>query len=150
MLFDASDATDDALTAPFKTVPDSMFTLFRVMSGAQSDAEAAALDSIMDDIPTFKFAFVFFMVTSSWTLLSILTAVVSENMISTTSGQEKEILLMSEEEDRKRHVQEGACQLSLLAHLYTMFIVIAIKNNLELICFVPIFRLTRLLPPART
>lgn len=40
-------------------------------------------------------AFVFFMVTSSWTLLSILTAVVSENMISTTSGQEKEILLMS-------------------------------------------------------
>ena len=33
-----------------------MFTLFRVMSGAQSDAEAAALDSIMDDIPTFKFA----------------------------------------------------------------------------------------------
>lgn len=106
MLFDASDATDDALTAPFKTVPDSMFTLFRVMSGAQSDAEAAALDSIMDDIPTFKFAFVFFMVTSSWTLLSILTAVVSENMISTTSGQEKEILLMSEEEDRKRHVQD--------------------------------------------
>ena len=34
-----------------------MFTLFRVMSGAQSDAEAAALDSIMDDIPTFKFVF---------------------------------------------------------------------------------------------
>eukprot|EP00438_Fugacium_kawagutii_P034699 Skav231170 [mRNA] locus=scaffold3252:311661:317917:- [translate_table: standard] len=58
MLFDASDSTDDALTAPFKT------------------------------------AFVFFMVTSSWTLLSILTAVVSENMISTTSGQEKEILLI--------------------------------------------------------
>eukprot|EP00434_Breviolum_minutum_P008973 symbB.v1.2.007905.t1/scaffold491.1/size196728/9 len=106
MLFDASDTTDDSLTAPFRTVPDSMFTLFRVMSGAQSDAEAAALDSIMDDIPTFKFAFVFFMVTSSWTLLSILTAVVSENMISTTSGQEKEILLMSEEEDRKRHVQD--------------------------------------------
>ena len=70
------------------------------MSGAQSDAEAAALGSIMDDIPTYKFAFVFFMVTSSW------TAVVSENMTSTTSGQEKEILLMSEEEDRKRHVQD--------------------------------------------
>ena len=31
---------------------------------------------IMSNIPTFKFAFVFFMVTSSWTLLSILTAVV--------------------------------------------------------------------------
>lgn len=32
---------------------------------------------IMSNIPTFKFAFVFFMVTSSWTLLSILTAVAS-------------------------------------------------------------------------
>ena len=32
---------------------------------------------IMSNIPTFKFAFVFFMVTSSWTLLSILTAVES-------------------------------------------------------------------------
>ena len=29
-------------------VQQGMFTLFRVMSGAQSDAEAAALDSIMD------------------------------------------------------------------------------------------------------
>ncbi|CAJ1375766.1 unnamed protein product [Effrenium voratum] len=105
MIFDPEEHAEE-LTAPFRTVPDSMFTLFRVMSGAQSDAEAAALDMIMDDIPTFKFAFVFFMVTSSWTLLSILTAVVSENMISTTSGQEKEILLMSEEEDRKRHVQD--------------------------------------------
>ena len=86
-----------------------MFTLFRVMSGAQSDSESAALDSaldwfrlvhsetpanrlaqsvqncckhllgIMDNIPTFKFAFVFFMVTSSWTLLSILTAVVAHS-----------------------------------------------------------------------
>eukprot|EP00913_Durusdinium_trenchii_P018620 g17498.t1 len=108
MIFDSDQAVDEALISPFKTVPDSMFTLFRVMSGAQSDGESEALDSIMDNIPTFKFAFVFFMVTSSWTLLSILTAVVSENMISTTSVQEKEIQLMSEEEDRKlkRHIQD--------------------------------------------
>lgn len=106
MIFDSDQAVDEALISPFKTVPDSMFTLFRVMSGAQSDGESEALDSIMDNIPTFKFAFVFFMVTSLWTLLSILTAVVSENMISTTSVQEKEIQLMSEEEDRKRHIQD--------------------------------------------
>ncbi|CAE7368957.1 OGT [Symbiodinium natans] len=106
MIFEAGEEVDEALILPFKTVPDSMFTLFRVMSGAQSDSESAALDSIMDNIPTFKFAFVFFMVTSSWTLLSILTAVVSENMISTTSSQEKEIQLMSEEEDRKRHIED--------------------------------------------
>ncbi|CAK9019327.1 Muscle calcium channel subunit alpha-1 (MDL-alpha-1) [Durusdinium trenchii] len=97
---------DEALISPFKTVPDSMFTLFRVMSGAQSDEESEALDRIMSNIPTFKFAFVFFMVTSSWTLLSILTAVVSENMISTTAVQETEIQLMSEEEDRKGHIED--------------------------------------------
>lgn len=106
MIFEDPQAVDVSLISPFKTVPDSMFTLFRVMSGAQSDSESEALDSIMSNIPTFKFAFVFFMVTSSWTLLSILTAVVSENMISTTSVQEKEIQLMSEEEDRKRHVED--------------------------------------------
>mmetsp|Transcript_65503 Transcript_65503/g.153251 ORF Transcript_65503/g.153251 Transcript_65503/m.153251 type:complete len:659 (-) Transcript_65503:50-2026(-) len=109
MIFPADDEDAESLkelTTPFRTVPDSMFTLFRVMSGAQSDSESAALDHIMESIPTFKFAFVFFMVTSSWTLLSILTAVVSENMISTTSSQEKEIQLMSEEEDRKRHIQD--------------------------------------------
>jgi len=106
MIFEDAQAVDESLISPFKTVPDSMFTLFRVMSGAQSDGESEALDSIMSNIPTFKFAFVFFMVTSSWTLLSILTAVVSENMISTTSVQEKEIQLMSEEEDRKRHVED--------------------------------------------
>jgi len=83
-----------------------MFTLFRVMSGAQSDLESRAIDGIMDTVPTIKFAFVFFMVTSSWTLLSILTAVVSENMISTTGAQEQEILLTTAEEDRRRHVGE--------------------------------------------
>ncbi|CAJ1394592.1 unnamed protein product [Effrenium voratum] len=106
MIFEMGQDVDESLILPFKTVPDSMFTLFRVMSGAQSDSESAALDSIMDNIPTFKFAFVFFMVTSSWTLLSILTAVVSENMISTTAVQEKEIQLMSEEEDRRKHIAD--------------------------------------------
>eukprot|EP00931_Biecheleriopsis_adriatica_P044467 TRINITY_DN25436_c0_g6_i1.p1 TRINITY_DN25436_c0_g6~~TRINITY_DN25436_c0_g6_i1.p1 ORF type:complete len:693 (+),score=118.43 TRINITY_DN25436_c0_g6_i1:52-2079(+) len=104
MLF-KDDYVDEEIIAPFKTVGDSMFTLFRVMSGAESDAEAQAIDSIMAALPILKFWFVFFMVTSSWTLLSILTAVVSENMISTTGNQEKELLLCSAEEDRQEHIK---------------------------------------------
>jgi len=91
---------------PFLTVPDSMFTLFRVMSGSPSDDEAHALDALMVELPTIKFAFVFFMITSSWTLLSILTAVVSENMISTTGEQEYEMKLASDEEDRAHLTNE--------------------------------------------
>ena len=107
MLGPQAEESFHGISAVNAEVPDSMFTLFRVMSGAQSDSESAALDSawdsktcpillhksvsgtgwykarepsqgIMDNIPTFKFAFVFFMVTSSWTLLSILTAVVAK------------------------------------------------------------------------
>merc|ERR1719359_2222164 len=90
----------------FKTVPDSMFTLFRVMSGAESDEEAQAIDSLMTALPTVKFAFIFFMVTSSWTLLSILTAVVSDNMISTTGQQVEELKIASDDEDRQEHKRE--------------------------------------------
>jgi len=106
MLFsDPSQISEDILE-PFSTVPDSMFTLFRVMSGAASDQEAHAIDDLMSKLPTLKFAFVFFLITSSWTLLSILTAVVSENMISTTGQQEYEMKLASDEEDRANHMHE--------------------------------------------
>lgn len=106
MAFPEGSNIDESLTVPFKTVADSMFTLFRVMSGAQSDAEAAAMDELMARLPTIKFAFVFFMVTSSWTLLSILTAVVSENMITTTGQQEEELKIATAEEDRRQHIKE--------------------------------------------
>eukprot|EP00811_Abedinium_folium_P004779 NODE_1439_length_2477_cov_7.934468.p1 GENE.NODE_1439_length_2477_cov_7.934468~~NODE_1439_length_2477_cov_7.934468.p1 ORF type:complete len:739 (+),score=170.61 NODE_1439_length_2477_cov_7.934468:88-2217(+) len=95
---------DSAVVRPFATVPDSMFTLFRVMSGASSESEAYALDTLMAEIPTMKFGFVFFMIASSWTLLSILTAVVSENMITTTSGQEEERRIQTADEDRIQHI----------------------------------------------
>merc|ERR1719174_1477071 len=90
----------------FRTVPDSMFTLFRFMSGAQSDEEAYAIDELMTSLPSVKFAFVFFMVTSSWTLLSILTAVVSDNMISTTGQQVEEMKIASDDEDRIEQTRE--------------------------------------------
>jgi len=96
----------------FSTVPNSMFTLFRVMSGAESAEEAGAIDSLMKTVPSVKCAFVMFMVFSSWTLLSILTAVVSEHMISTTAEQELQMRLQSDEEDRISH----HAQLSELFH----------------------------------
>merc|ERR1711881_22439 len=83
-----------------------MFTLFRIMSGASSGQEAQAMDALMNELPTVKFGFIFFMVTSSWTLLSILTAVVSENMISTCGNQAEELKMISHEEDRKRHMAD--------------------------------------------
>ena len=55
------------------------------MSG-WSLALASFLQDIMESIPTFKFAFVFFMVTSSWTLLSILTAVASQRQGTKPGG----------------------------------------------------------------
>merc|ERR1719245_2984257 len=82
-----------------------MFTLFRQMSSGLPDDEMAALDELMDQLPAAKFAFVFFMVTSSWTLLSILTAVVSENMISTTEQQEALMRMATAEEDRKEQLR---------------------------------------------
>jgi len=105
MLFPEGHVPDDILV-PFRTVPDSMFTLFRVMSGASSDEEAVAIDDLMQALPSVKFAFVFFMISSSWTLLSILTAVVSENMISTTEAQQEKMMIASAEEDRVGHIEQ--------------------------------------------
>jgi len=76
------------------------------MSGAASEEEATAIDELMKALPTVKFAFVFFMITSSWTLLSILTAVVSENMITCTGQQEEEMKIASAEEDRLTHTKD--------------------------------------------
>jgi len=105
---------DDEILMPFSNVPESMFTLFRVMSGAASDKEAFSIDELMKEVPSVKFAFVFFMVTSSWTLLSILTAVVSENMISTTQQQYEDLKLSLFEEDRLMQAKELAVLFSEL------------------------------------
>merc|ERR1711964_687668 len=106
MIFPQEDDVTEVIIKPFKTVPDSMFVLFRVMSGSNSEDETLAIDQLMLKFPSMKFAFVFFMVTSSWTLLSILTAVVSENMITTTSAQQHEYEFASAEDDRNQHIKE--------------------------------------------
>jgi len=105
MAFGPDEHINEDVVLPFSTVPESMFTLFRVMSSNESEQEATAIDSVLEALPTLKFAFVFFMITSSWTLLSILTAVVSENMITSTGVQEHEMKLQCEEEDRAHHIE---------------------------------------------
>lgn len=90
----------------FSSVPVSMFTLFRCMSGSSTLEESAALDELTRDFTIARFGFVFFMVFSSWTLLSILTAVVSENMITTTGAQQLEMKIMASEEDRRTHIEQ--------------------------------------------
>jgi len=94
------------IMTPFRTVPDSMFMLFKLMSGMQTDDDAAKVDLLMHAMPTVKFVFVWFTVTSSWTLLSILTAVVSDNMITTTARQEKFLQMTNADVDRKEHDEE--------------------------------------------
>merc|ERR1719272_1089724 len=103
LLFSAHSATEEAMMVPFRTVPDSMFMLFKFMSGSQTDDDAATMEGLMIAMPMTKFIFVWFTVTSSWTLLSILTAVVSDNMISTTEKQEKLLSIANADEERAEH-----------------------------------------------
>eukprot|EP00927_Polykrikos_kofoidii_P005832 TRINITY_DN12327_c0_g1_i3.p1 TRINITY_DN12327_c0_g1~~TRINITY_DN12327_c0_g1_i3.p1 ORF type:complete len:788 (-),score=112.36 TRINITY_DN12327_c0_g1_i3:67-2226(-) len=102
-------AQSPEVVGPFKSVPESMFTLFRIMSSASSASEQFALERVLQSWPFGRFAFAFFLVTSSWTLLSILTAVVSENMITTTGEQEMERRIISAELDRSNHKSALSC-----------------------------------------
>lgn len=88
----------------FRTVADSMFTLFRLMTGMPSEAEQIAVDRLMDSLPFTRFFFIFFIISSTWTLLSTLTAVISENMITTSEQQKQELALASADEDHENRI----------------------------------------------
>mmetsp|Transcript_132362 Transcript_132362/g.411452 ORF Transcript_132362/g.411452 Transcript_132362/m.411452 type:complete len:797 (-) Transcript_132362:94-2484(-) len=66
----------------FHSVPDSIFVLFTVMDGHKS-----ILDPLLDSLPLTKVIFMAFVMVSEWAMLSILTAVVSENMIAVTEAR---------------------------------------------------------------
>lgn len=90
----------------FRTVADSMFTLFRLMTGMPSETEQVAVDQLMDSLPFTRFSFIFFVVSSTWILLSTLTAVISENMITTAQQQKQELALASADEDHENRIQQ--------------------------------------------
>jgi len=67
----------------FGSVTGSMFLLFRVMNGDQGPIEP-----LFSTLPL-RFLCVTYVVVSNWAVLAILTAVVSENMITATREHEK-------------------------------------------------------------
>lgn len=72
---------DEEALAPFTSVLEAMFVLFLAMNG-----DVDRLKPLMDLRPVMKLFTLTFMVISSWAILSILTAVVSENMIHTAGA----------------------------------------------------------------
>merc|ERR1719426_771420 len=89
----------------FPSVPQSMFVLFKVMNG-----DTEQVEPLFHACPLSKLVFVLYMVVSSWAILSILTAVVSENMIQATEHHRNEL----EEEKaftRDREVREYLANL---------------------------------------
>jgi len=76
------------------------------MNGAQTADDDCAIDDLMARVPVLKLAFVFFLIHSSWALLAILTAVVSDNIIVTTSQQDVLLQLQLAEETHKEHVRQ--------------------------------------------
>jgi len=69
--------TEDAKEL-FGSVLQSMFVLFKLMSGDQG-----VVDPLLSQLCV-KVLFLFFIILANWIMLAILTAVVSDNMISTT------------------------------------------------------------------
>jgi len=95
----------DGIKAVFGTVSGSMFVLFQVMNGKEN-----ILEPLFKVIPYMKVMFVIFMVLTSWALLSILTAVLSENMIMVTQRQEKE----AREYDEKSKLEQARAKVEAL------------------------------------
>ncbi|CAE7733548.1 unnamed protein product [Symbiodinium necroappetens] len=69
----------------FPTVGTSMFVLFKVMN-----ADTQPLDPLLNAMPISKLFTAWFMILSNWAILAILTAVVSENLISACTDHRKQ------------------------------------------------------------
>lgn len=86
----------EEVAAIFPSVFQAFFILFKLMNG-----DGDALEPLLTAMPLTKAFFLFYMVVSTWAILSILTAVVSENMIATTEASREESEAQHEEDRRK-------------------------------------------------
>lgn len=92
---------DPEVMAVFPNIFDSFFVLFKAMNG-----DWGSLEPLFVALPWSKVVLFLYTVLSTWGILSILTAVVSENMISTTNAVEAEEEELQQREDSERKEQE--------------------------------------------
>jgi len=87
-----------AVLAKFRTVPDSIFTLFQVTTTDNWNLIARPVIALNK---YWRFFFIVFIAFASWIMISVLTAVASDSMIAATSDrkeQERQLRLKRERE----------------------------------------------------
>merc|ERR1719510_1658182 len=84
-MVDGAEQIDPEARALFRTVPESLFTLFGLMNSQFWDD----IGPIFEVLPWAKPVWVLFTVLSSWALLSVMTGVVSENMLAVRQQQQQ-------------------------------------------------------------
>jgi len=84
----------DGPSEHFRSVPSALFSLFRLMNGDTEVAETTCTTTAG------KLLFVAFMVVANWAILAILTSVVSDNMIASSSKVLEE---EAEKEAERKH-----------------------------------------------
>jgi voltage-gated sodium channel len=70
----------------FPSVPQAIFVLFQVMNG-----DTSLIEPLFIILPFTQIVFMFFTIVSSWAILSILTAVVSDKMLETANRYRDEV-----------------------------------------------------------
>jgi len=109
MMFGGPDMVPEEVAIIFPTVPEAIFVLFMAMNGSSDP-----LEPMFRILPGSRLFFVIYMVLSSWAILSILTAVISENMISATEIAKEEQVKETEERDwnsSMKKLQEIMCSV---------------------------------------
>jgi hypothetical protein len=89
----------------FPTVTQACFVLFKAMNG-----DWAAIEPLFEVMKVSEAFFMAYMVISSWAILSILMAVVSENLLNATEHHREE----EEEEERRRREERSEVKLKEL------------------------------------
>merc|ERR1719326_408085 len=74
------------------------------------------VEPLFDVMPALKLVFVLYMVLSSWAILSILTAVVSENMLRVTEANEEERTTNEAREEKERSTIKLKEMFALIDH----------------------------------
>jgi len=91
---------DQEVLDVFPTVFQSMFVLFKSMNG-----DWEALEPLFARLPATKLMFIMFTVISTWAILSILTAVVSDNMLNAANKHRDEELQAEQAEKTEQSIK---------------------------------------------